>query len=416
MAEEDFEIDVYGDGDHGHTNQDQGDSNQAGDRYDSDHGHNDHDDQGAYDDYAGNHHGEHHDDAYDRRRASTGNAEHTVASQSPAPKQGVKRKQESDDRPIDPGATTALLITELNWWNTDDDIRGWAYQAGSEHELKDITFSEHKVNGKSKGQAYLEFTSQQAATATKHYIEDSANEASHPGSKRFVVVYSSPSHNPFRTLPKDTPNRGGKDIQSRPPVGAPYGDRQNNAPNNTYNNYPNNNNYRGRGNYTPRGGMGRGGYNNYHQNNAGNNYMNAQTGFNAGGNGGYAGFNNRGGGMNFRGGMGGRGGRGGNMPMMGGMPPMGSMGMGAMNPMGMMGGAMGAGMGGGMGAGMGAGMGGGMGAGMGAGMGGGMGGMPNFQGMNQFNPGFFGGAPAGGNNQGGNTFQNPHGAKRARGE
>jgi hypothetical protein len=43
------------------------------------------------------------------------------------------------------------MISELNWWNTDDDIRGWAREADCEDEIKDITFSEHKVNGKSKG-------------------------------------------------------------------------------------------------------------------------------------------------------------------------------------------------------------------------------------------------------------------------
>lgn len=62
--------------------------------------------------------------------------------------QGVKRQ---DDRPSDPDATTALLLSDLFWWTTDDDIRGWVNQAGSEEELKDVTFSEHKVNGKSKG-------------------------------------------------------------------------------------------------------------------------------------------------------------------------------------------------------------------------------------------------------------------------
>jgi hypothetical protein len=74
----------------------------------------------------------------------------SIPKQAPQ-QQGVKRKEGSDDRPIDPGATTALMISELHWWNTDDDVRGWVNQAQVEDELKEITFSEHKVNGKSKG-------------------------------------------------------------------------------------------------------------------------------------------------------------------------------------------------------------------------------------------------------------------------
>lgn len=74
----------------------------------------------------------------------------TIPKQAPQ-QQGVKRKEGSDDRPIDPGATTALLISDLHWWNTDDDVRGWVNQSQCEDELKEITFSEHKVNGKSKG-------------------------------------------------------------------------------------------------------------------------------------------------------------------------------------------------------------------------------------------------------------------------
>ncbi len=74
----------------------------------------------------------------------------TIPKQAPQ-QQGTKRKEGSDERPIDPGATTAILVSDLHWWNTDDDVRGWVNQANCEDELKEITFSEHKVNGKSKG-------------------------------------------------------------------------------------------------------------------------------------------------------------------------------------------------------------------------------------------------------------------------
>jgi hypothetical protein len=80
---------------------------------------------------------------------STGN--HEVHKQAPQ-KQGTKRKQgEDDDRPMDPGATAALMINDVNWWVSEEDIRGWANQSGCEDELNEVTFNEHKVNGKSKG-------------------------------------------------------------------------------------------------------------------------------------------------------------------------------------------------------------------------------------------------------------------------
>ncbi|KAJ4298585.1 hypothetical protein N0V88_003615 [Collariella sp. IMI 366227] len=384
MADEEFEIDVYGDSandqaDQNHGNQSHGDGNQQS--YDD--AHNRNGESGHYEDY--------HEEP---KGAEEGGAHQTGSQTPPLPRQqGVKRKEGADDRPVDPGASTALLISELNWWNTDDDIRGWVRQAGCEHELVDITFSEHKINGKSKGQAYLKFTCEQAATLTKHQIENMSNEGNPPGQRRHSVVYSQPTFNPFRTLPKDAPNRGGKDLQSRGGPGQSYNDRGGNFGGNFSGGNSNFPGFRGgRGGFNgPRGGMNQGGFNrNFSGNNM--NAFNANTmGFNnpMGGPGFGGGFS-RGGmmGGGMRGGM--RGGRGGGMNMMGGMPMAGGM------PMGGMAGPM---------------------AGMGM-MGGGMGGgMPGFQGMQPgFNPNFFAGGGGGGGSGGNQTseWQNPHGAKRPR--
>ncbi|OBT64520.1 hypothetical protein VE03_05346 [Pseudogymnoascus sp. 23342-1-I1] len=313
-----------------------------------------------------------------------------IPKQAPQ-QQGVKRKEGSDERPIDAGATTALLISDLHWWNTDDDVRGWINQAQCEDELKEITFSEHKVNGKSKGQAYVEFSSQQAATAAKHKIDTFGEGQQYV--KKHVVTYSNPNVNPFKTLPKDAPMRAGKDGPANRPVAGNYNDRSQQSAGSNYGG-----NFRGRGGYN-RGNMNNnmgGGYNRNFQNQSmggmGGNFQAPMGGFNAGSMGGgqFSGGFNRGGMMNnMRGGPGVmRGGRGGmNSGMMGGMP-MGGMQMGGM-PGGM------PGMGGPMNMGMGAGM-------PGAG----------FPGMQpHFNPAFF---PQ--NQATGGDWQNPHGAKRPRPE
>lgn len=126
MADEEFEIDIYGD-------EPQANHENSADNHD--------------DGQANGHTDDHYDDLHQQHGESDGHKAHQ--QDAPAPQQGVKRK--GDDRPVDPGATSAITISDLNWWNTDDDVRGWARQAHCEDELKDITFSEHKVNGKSKG-------------------------------------------------------------------------------------------------------------------------------------------------------------------------------------------------------------------------------------------------------------------------
>lgn len=214
-------------------------------------------------------------------------------------------------------------------------------------------------------QTYVEFTSPQAATAAKRHIEglqfgESTNQQGRP-----KISFHSSHMNPFKTLPKDAPQRQGKpydkyadrqydkyDKYDKYGTGAGSGPNFNNGP--AVNNFQAGggggggyqNNYRGgRGGFN-RGGM-RGGYNNqnYGNNQSYGNNMGFNNpmggGFNRGGMGGNMmgggmGFNNRGG-PNMRG----RGGMGGNM--MGGGPMMGNpMGMAGMMPgMNMMGGGMG---------------------------------------------------------------------------
>lgn len=108
-------------------------------------------------------------------------AKSSAVPSKPVPQQGVKRKETSDERPIDPGATTALMISELHWWTTEDDIRGWINEAGAEEELKELTFSEHKVNGKSKG-LVMRCTS---------YFTFLANATLQPGISRILLPSSS---------------------------------------------------------------------------------------------------------------------------------------------------------------------------------------------------------------------------------
>jgi len=171
----------------------------------------------------------------------------------------------------------------------------------------------------------VEFSSPRASTAMKHMVESLSGSG--PSSRKYSVVFSNASQNPFKTLPKDAPARAKDDRFSRAPT-APYSGTS--PPGNYGGGNPG---FRG-----GRGGYGRGGYNQGGYNRNFSNPMggyNNNTGFqgNMGMMNSYGGFN-RGGmmGNNMRGNMGGmRGGRGG----MNNMMPMGGMGMGnmGMNPM-----------------------------------------------------------------------------------
>jgi len=93
--------------------------------------------------------------------------------------------------------TNALYVGELEWWVSDEDLKDPIMNMGIGAELKDITFYEHKVNGKSRGIAFLEFTTEEASSRAKNALEQQEF-----GGKVPVVCFTS-AQNPFKHVPKE---------------------------------------------------------------------------------------------------------------------------------------------------------------------------------------------------------------------
>lgn len=235
-----------------------------------------------------------------------------------------------------PNATPALHLTSLHWSTNEEDIRAYIPSHLGKGSLREIRIAEHNQNGKSRGEAYLEFSSPAAAGAVKKAIEDANEAGQKEGKKRgpVVGVQFTGVGNPFR-------GAGGAGEKFSSTAGR--GDRGGYVPRGQRGNFG------GRGGFQQNRGGGFGGRGSYGgpQNGMGGQWgMNGNAGGFQGqnmvpGGGGYGGMGMGGMNMGNFGGMMGMG-RGGNMMgmmpnMMGNMMNMGGMGRGGMNGMGGMG-------------------------------------------------------------------------------
>ncbi|KAI8370111.1 hypothetical protein EDC96DRAFT_503098 [Choanephora cucurbitarum] len=65
----------------------------------------------------------------------------------------------------------SIYLGELHWYTTDKDVKAPLEKANLITELKEMTFFEHKINGKSKGIVFFEFNSKDAAMQAKSIFE-----------------------------------------------------------------------------------------------------------------------------------------------------------------------------------------------------------------------------------------------------
>ncbi|KAG1296703.1 hypothetical protein G6F61_003147 [Rhizopus arrhizus] len=102
--------------------------------------------------------------------------------------------------------TNSIYLGEFHWYTTDKDVQEPLRKTNLIEHLKEMSFFEYKMNGKSKGIVFLEFSNEEYATYAKELFEKI--EFDH---KRVYALFTT-APNPFKHLPKESSSKPTRNI------------------------------------------------------------------------------------------------------------------------------------------------------------------------------------------------------------
>ncbi|KAK8869748.1 hypothetical protein IAR55_000316 [Kwoniella newhampshirensis] len=109
--------------------------------------------------------------AYNGQKAQSTKKDGTVPEpNTPAPVKTVTLSKKFLG--LEPGANEvdSVVVHDAHWWTNDADLVSLCAQLGIKIDFKDVLFMEHKVNGKSKGQAVINCHSKDNAVKLNNWF------------------------------------------------------------------------------------------------------------------------------------------------------------------------------------------------------------------------------------------------------
>ncbi|OCF30336.1 hypothetical protein I317_04879 [Kwoniella heveanensis CBS 569] len=95
----------------------------------------------------------------------------------------------------------SVIVHDLHWWTTDQDLVDLCKELGINVDLKNVQFLEHKVNGKSKGQASIKCQDKAQALKLNDYLRANPFQ----GKRIPSALASSVGGNPLHPANQDFP-------------------------------------------------------------------------------------------------------------------------------------------------------------------------------------------------------------------